>query len=377
VLAVVEDDEHGAAADRGGQLGTLPLSRRSHRSAVEAEAAPDGGDETVAVHDAGQVDHPRPTFVPAADLEAHLYGQAGLACAAGAGEGDQAGGVEGLLQRPYLLVPSHARGQRPNEVARPDGHRRRPRCSPIEVKPGVLGQDGRLQRPQLGPGLDAELLTQRPASVLERSEGVGLATRPVQGEHQHAPEPLPERVGGDHRLQLVEAVEVAAEGELGLDPILGGRPAKLVETGALGAGELVEDKVGQGVSAPEPECFAEQFCCVTRRSFLHCGTTLGDESGEAQGIHLVGVHVEHVAGWLGKQHLAGAGLAQRPPDLRHDKVEGVGGLLREFVAVETFDEPVRAHHMAGVERQDRSQRPQLLAAKGDRRAVPRRHLQRA
>lgn len=253
----------------------------------------------------------------------------------------------------------------------------RPRGRSLEGEPGVLGQDGRLQPLQLGPGLNAELLTEHPTGVLERTESVGLASGAVEGEHEHAPEPLPERMGGDHGPELVEAVHVAAEGEVGFDPILGRAPAELAQPGALGRGEVVEDEVGEGVPPPQRQRLSQQVRCSARHPLRRLGATFAHQTGEPQGVDVVGVQVEHVAGRVSDEHVGGAGLPQRPPSLRDDKVEGVGRLLRQLVAVEAFDEPVGAHDVAGVERQDRSQRPQLLAAEADRRAVVRRHLQRA
>ncbi len=48
---------------------------------------------------------------------------------------------------------------------------------------------------------------------------LGLAVGAVEGEHELAPEPLAQRVPSDERLQLADELSVAAEREVGLDPL--------------------------------------------------------------------------------------------------------------------------------------------------------------
>jgi hypothetical protein len=62
---------------------------------------------------------------------------------------------------------------------------------PLPGQAGVLAQDGALQRDQLGPGVDTELVDQRAPSPLQRPQRVGLAAAAVLGQRQRGPTPLP------------------------------------------------------------------------------------------------------------------------------------------------------------------------------------------
>ncbi|BFO21968.1 hypothetical protein SHKM778_83560 [Streptomyces sp. KM77-8] len=66
--------------------------------------------------------------------------------------------------------------------------------------------------------LDAQLVHQdapRPAVGVER---LGRSARPVQREHQHPAQLLPQRMGVDQGQQLGGDVPVPAQFEVGLDP---------------------------------------------------------------------------------------------------------------------------------------------------------------
>ena len=67
---------------------------------------------------------------------------------------------------------------------------------------GVLAQDRPFELLQRGAGVDAELVEQRGPAVPVGLQRFGLAAGPVEGEHQLAAQPLPERVLRQERLQL-------------------------------------------------------------------------------------------------------------------------------------------------------------------------------
>ena len=74
---------------------------------------------------------------------------------------------------------------------------------------GIVREDRVLEPPQLGAGLERQLLREHPPRLVEGLEGVGLAAAAVQREHQLPPQPLPERVllerrtkGGDDLAML-------------------------------------------------------------------------------------------------------------------------------------------------------------------------------
>ena len=64
--------------------------------------------------------------------------------------------------------------------------RRDRRWFPLSGEGGVLGQDGGLECDQLGAGIDAELVTQRAPSLMQRPQCIGLAATAVLRERQRA-----------------------------------------------------------------------------------------------------------------------------------------------------------------------------------------------
>ena len=96
------------------------------------------------------------------------------------------------------------------------------RCStaPVEVEPRILLQDRSLERLERRGRVDAELLDQGAPRLLVGLERLGLPARPVQREHQLTAQPLAQRVLRDETLELAHELRVAAEREVGLDPLL-------------------------------------------------------------------------------------------------------------------------------------------------------------
>ena len=121
------------------------------------------------------------------------------------------------------------------------------------LKRRVVLEDLPLQGLQLGARLDPELVHEpapRRAVGLER---VGLAAAAVERDEQLALEPLPERVRGDQRLELGQDVLVAAEREVGLDPILERGEPQVLEPPDLVLRERLVREVGERRAAPERE----------------------------------------------------------------------------------------------------------------------------
>ena len=68
--------------------------------------------------------------------------------------------------------------------------------------------------------LDSQLVHERAPRPLIRVQCLRLSTRPIKREHQLSAQTLAKRVLGDKRLQLGDEVVVAAEREVGFDPLL-------------------------------------------------------------------------------------------------------------------------------------------------------------
>ena len=65
------------------------------------------------------------------------------------------------------------------------------------------------------------------------------------------------RVLGDQRLELADQLGVAAEREVGLDPLLERRQPQVLEPAALGLGERLVRELGERRPAPERERLAQ------------------------------------------------------------------------------------------------------------------------
>ena len=72
---------------------------------------------------------------------------------------------------------------------------------------------------QRGPRLDSQLVDERPAGVLVDVERVGLASGPVQREHELPSEALSKRLAPNERLELGHELCMAAERELSVNRV--------------------------------------------------------------------------------------------------------------------------------------------------------------
>jgi hypothetical protein len=61
----------------------------------------------------------------------------------------------------------------------------------------ILLQDLHVELPQRSAGIDAELLRQRPPGAIEGEQRLPLPPRAIEGQHQQAPQNLPEGMTRD------------------------------------------------------------------------------------------------------------------------------------------------------------------------------------
>ena len=120
-----------------------------------------------------------------------------------------------------------------------------------ELQVRILLKHRPLELLQLRPRLDAELLHECRPRRLVRGEGLGLPARAVQGEHQLATQPLPQRMLRDQPLELAHELGCPTAFEVGVDPPLLDDEAELLEPARLLSRERLVREVGQGRPAPE------------------------------------------------------------------------------------------------------------------------------
>ena len=78
----------------------------------------------------------------------------------------------------------------------------------------VLGEHPGLQRAELWPRIDPEILGQYLSCPLEGPQSIGLPPGPVETRHQQTPKPLAERVLGHQPFQLGYGVVMPSDLEL-------------------------------------------------------------------------------------------------------------------------------------------------------------------
>ena len=103
----------------------------------------------------------------------------------------------------------------------------------------ILMQYLSLQLLQLRRRVEPLLVREREPRRAVDLERLRLPAAAIERKHQLAAQPVAERVGGDERFQLPDKLGVAAEQELGVEPILEGDDAQLVEARGFVPGELL------------------------------------------------------------------------------------------------------------------------------------------
>src|SRR5215207_11739282 len=97
------------------------------------------------------------------------------------------------------------------------------------VEGRILVEDAVLQLGQARRWVDPQLIAERGAQLLVGRERLGVASLPVQRQHQLATRTLAERVARHEGLELPGELAMAAERELGVGPVLDGDEPELVE----------------------------------------------------------------------------------------------------------------------------------------------------
>ena len=113
------------------------------------------------------------------------------------------------------------------------------------VERRVLAQDRLLQPPQIGAGLDADLLNERLPGLTVRVERVGLPAGAIQREHPLQVQLLAQRLLEHQPLELADHLAVPARGQVTVDRQLDRRQPQLLEPANLGVGERHAGHVGQ------------------------------------------------------------------------------------------------------------------------------------
>ena len=114
-------------------------------------------------------------------------------------------------------------------------------------------EDGGLEVAEPRTRLDPDLVDQHTARTLVRGQCLRLSTEPVEAEDQLLPEPFPERVLGDQRLELGDKRRVDVVGQVQIDAHLGGGDPEPVEASTLLDADCHVVEPFERGAAPPPE----------------------------------------------------------------------------------------------------------------------------
>ena len=125
--------------------------------------------------------------------------------------------------------------------------------TPRQVELPILKEDRPLEALELDARLQSELPRQLAPGRPVGAQGLGLASGPVEREHQLPPQALTQGMVGDQDLQLADEIRMATGGEIGVDALLERDEAQLLESGDLRLQPSLVDQVGQRWAAPQRE----------------------------------------------------------------------------------------------------------------------------
>ncbi len=218
---------------------------------------------------------------------------------------------------------------------------------------GVLGQDPRLEGDQLGAGVQAELLTERPTRGTDRGQGVGLTSAAVLRQSQQRPAPLAERLLPGQHGPVRGHAEVVAGVQPCLQQVLLGRQPQLTETHGLQAARQPLLETVERRAPPQGERLPQQRDRPLRRPVRQVLLGTGH-----QVLELLPVQVEPV----GRQPVpAGHGLdgvdAQRLPEPAHAPLDDLRPGGRRVLSPQRLGQDLGVHPLPRAQRERRDDDP--------------------
>jgi hypothetical protein len=159
-----------------------------------------------------------------------------------------------------------------------------------------------VQPPYPGARVDAELVAEYGAKLLVRVQRPGDMTRPVQGDHQEAPEVLVHGMPRGQPRQLPQYVAMPVQRQVGLDTAFEYAEPGFLERSRLGLQDPSLADVDQCGPAPQVKRAPEQIGDGLRLSGL---CRLAPGPGQAAELVDIGTALKLVPGVPGAEELAG------------------------------------------------------------------------
>ncbi len=285
----------------------------------------------------------------------------GLPDAADSGQRDQPG-----------ILPPEEVGESGKLALAAEEWSRRSRQPPLCRRPGlrsvqrrVVSEDRPFELPERIARLDPELVDQRPSRPLVDGERVRLPSRAIEREHQLSAKPLPKRVLGDQALELGDELAMAAEPEIGVDPILECRDSKLLEPDDLRVSERLPGEVGERRPTPERECRPQGVGRTSGVARPERRPPLLAETSELEEVDGFRVDDEPVPRRRRLERAFGQELSQ----LRDVDLDRVAGRVGRVLPPEPIDEAIARDDVICLQEQGGEQRAPLLSPERDRCSV--------
>ena len=216
----------------------------------------------------------------------------------------------------------------------------------------VVDQDLLLELLQLRPRGEAELVGQLVPDPLVRRQRIGLASSPVEGSDQQLPQALLEGVRRHGRLQLTDHAadlsETQARRQLGLDEL---RPC-LFESCPVRVDPFPVTGGGKHVAAVPRQRRRTQLggaAVVAGVVQLRRG---GRIAHHGERIDIGRIDGELVAAIAADDH---GRLTERPTQHGDLRLQRVAPGVDRIGGPQVLDQPLRAHHQAGLEREAHQQ----------------------
>jgi len=225
--------------------------------------------------------------------------------------------------------------------------------------------------------LDSEFLAQFTTQLLVCTERLSLPAGPIERQHQRSGQAFPSRMLVDQPLQIANDFALAALGNQQLETLLHRPQPQLAQAEYLGVGEFVVGEVGIGITAPQRQRFIEQLHRPDRVRVTGL-PSFRQQRLKSKSIETGQSHIEHIPRRTGRNSPLLALIAvrlQRITQLRNVEPQSPQPTRRLLITPHQLQQPIRRHHLIGVNQQHRQQGTLLRGINLDRLAI-RHDLQR-
>ena len=177
-----------------------------------------------------------------------------------------------------------------------------------------------------------------------------MAARAVQSLHEQQPQVFPERMVGQQPAQLRDDLGMAAAGQLGHDPELGGVEAELGQAFGLRLDQRRGRDIGQRAAVAQCQRLGQLGRGSLRISGGVRAPALADQGLEHLGVGVPRSQAQQVARSAGNQERA-VGVTEEPAQPEHVDADEVSRLGRRRLPPYLVDQGVNGDDLPGVDQQ--------------------------